>query len=116
MTFFWRLDFPRKTIRGKIGPWDRSAPPKQVSRTPYGFTKAAAIKQAQAFAQIHTEWLRSTAGGGYPAYLLDLEQAKLQEEQAKQDEAIEQAKQAAELVTKAAEQRRYTFANLLISD
>ena len=40
--------------------------------------------------------------------MLDLEQAK-------QDEAIEKAKQAAELITKAAEQRRYTFANLLIA-
>ena len=115
VTFFWRLDFLRKTIREKIGLWDRSAPPKQVSRTPYGFTKAAAIKQAQAFAQIHTDWLRSTAGGGYPAYLLDLEQTKLLDEQTKNSEAIEQAKQAAELAVKAAEQRRYTFANLLIA-
>jgi len=64
ISFFWRYSIGTKSERISIGTFDPNAPPKSLSRTPKGFSLAAAVRAAESLAQEHYS---NKSIGGRPA-------------------------------------------------
>ena len=115
VVFFWRLDFgDNKTLREKIGIWDRLAPPKKATPSVAGYSKVAAINQALALADIHAKWSKQ-GGSGYPAYLAHIAESQEQIEKDRKKKVEQEARERAEAAKQAKDQSQYTFASLLVT-
>jgi hypothetical protein len=66
VAFYWRYSIGTKSERVRIGLYDSSAPPKSLSKTPGGYSIAAATRAAEAHAIQHYE---HRDAGGRPALL-----------------------------------------------
>lgn len=112
VSFFWRYTHGGSTERLNIGTYDPS--PGHINKhepTDKGFSVAAAIQSAQAFAIKHAN---NKDKGGLPALIAE-EKAKEAAEKAAKEEAIAQAKKAeAEAVDTLEAAKKYSLKALLL--
>lgn len=90
VAFYWRYSMGAKSERVSIGVYDPSAPPKSLEATPKGYSRAAAVRKAEALALEHYQ---HRDDGGRPALL--------EAQRAARREAAEVKRQAAEFTLKA---------------
>lgn len=91
ISFFWRYSLGTLSERILIGTFDSQAPPKSLTRSPKGFSVAAAVRAAEDLAQEHHA---NKSFGGRPA----LEAAKKAEIISREAEAVRAAKNSLKMM------------------